>query len=77
MNVNVEIVKIEYPGEYEKELWQIDDKNKLELIPKLKEEGNVFYEKQKYEKALEKYELAFSFIDQLQLRFVIIVINYS
>ncbi|XKL68537.1 hypothetical protein PGB90_004028 [Kerria lacca] len=63
-----EIVKIEYPGEYEKELWQIDDKNKLELIPKLKEEGNVFYEKQKYEKALEKYELAFSFIDQLQLR---------
>ncbi|KAK7579658.1 hypothetical protein V9T40_000287 [Parthenolecanium corni] len=63
-----EILKVEYPGQYEQELWQIKDENKLELIPKLREEGNKFYATKDYTKALEKYELALMFIDQFQLR---------
>ncbi len=59
---------MEYPGQYEKEMWQITNENKLELIPQLKDEGNEFYRKGEYEKALEKYQLALTFIDQLQLR---------
>lgn len=65
---STEIVKVEFPGEYEQELWQIKDENKLELVPKLKEEGNQLYATKEYAKALEKYELALMFIDQFQLR---------
>ncbi|XP_065214356.1 AH receptor-interacting protein isoform X2 [Planococcus citri] len=63
-----EILNVEQPGEYEKENWQITDDNKLELIPKLKIDGNTFYESSEYEKALEKYQLGLTYIDQLQLR---------
>lgn len=67
---STEILKVEYPGQYEQELWQIKDENKLELIPKLREEGNKFYATKDYTKALEKYELALMFIDQFQLRYL-------
>lgn len=69
-----EIIKVEHPGQYEQELWQIKDENKLELIPKLKEEGNKFYTNKEYTKALEKYEIALTFIDQFQLRYLFIQI---
>lgn len=59
---------MEQPGQYERENWQITDDNKLELIPQLKEKGNEFYKSEEYDKALEKYQLALTFIDQLQLR---------
>lgn len=66
----IEIINVEQPGEYEKENWQISNDNKLELIPKLKEQGNELYKREEYEKALEKYQLALSFIDHLQLRYI-------
>lgn len=46
----------------------MDTEQKLKLIPKLKEKGNILYQNKKYEKAIEKYDLALTFIDQLQLR---------
>lgn len=63
-----ELIKVEQPDEYEKEPWQMDTEQKLKLIPKLKEKGNILYQNKKYEKAIEKYDLALTFIDQLQLR---------
>ena len=53
-----ELVRVEQPGEYEKESWAMSDEEKMVLIPKLKEEGNEFVKKKIYKEAAEKYEEA-------------------
>ena len=65
-----ELISVQQPGQYEREYWQITDVNKREMIPQLKEGGNQYYRSKEYEKAVEKYEMALNFIDQLQLRLV-------
>lgn len=47
----------------------MNSEQKLNFISQLKEKGNVLYQNKKYEEAIEKYELALTYIDQLQLRF--------
>ncbi len=53
-----ELVRVELPGEYEKESWLMTDAEKLILIPKLKDEGNDFFKRKLYNEALAKYEEA-------------------
>lgn len=64
----LEIVKIEQPNEYTKESWALTDKEKIDLIPILKEEGNKFYNEKSYENSIEKYHLAISYLEQLMLK---------
>lgn len=63
-----EVVKIEQPHEYQKDLWALDDRERIELIPKLKEEGNKFYVEKNYEMALDKYNTAIAFLEQLMTK---------
>jgi len=63
-----EVVKIEQPNEYEKDLWALDDAERIEYIPKLKEEGNRFYAEKNYEIALDKYNTAITFLEQLMTK---------
>lgn len=43
---------------------------KLAAIPKLKEDGNVYYKEKKFTEAAEKYGEALGMLEQLVLRYV-------
>lgn len=64
----LELVKVERPGEYEKESWSMDPEEKLQSIPDLKEVGNKLYNEQQYEAAAKKYAEALGRLEQLILR---------
>ena len=64
----LELLKIESPDEYKKESWQMSEKEKLDQIPKLREEGNQFYKENEFDAACQSYSLALSFIEQLMLK---------
>lgn len=53
-----ELMRVELPGEYEKESWAMTEDEKMILIPRLKEEGNELVKKKMYKEAAEKYEEA-------------------
>lgn len=53
-----ELIRVELPGEYEKESWAMSEEEKMSMIPRLKEEGNELVKKKMYKEASEKYEEA-------------------
>lgn len=63
-----EILKVEQPENYEKETWQLEEGEKIELIPKLKEQGNQEYKNKNYTKAAELYARAVGILEQLMLK---------
>nr|CAI5859102.1 unnamed protein product [Callosobruchus analis] len=64
----IEVVKIEQPDEYEKESWQMEECEKLAMVPKLKEQGNKEFQKKDYAKAAEMYSKAIGMLEQLMLK---------
>ncbi|XP_030749312.1 AH receptor-interacting protein isoform X2 [Sitophilus oryzae] len=64
----IEIVKVEQPGEYEKETWQMDTDERIDIVPKLKAEGNEQYNKKNYEEASKLYAKAIGLLEQLMLK---------
>lgn len=64
----IELLKVELPGDYKKEAWQMDLSEKLEAIPKYREEGNALYGKKKYKEAAAKYAEALGCLEQLCIR---------
>ena len=64
----IHLEKFEKSGEYEKEAWQMDEMEKLAILPKYKEEGNQLYKGKKYEEAAQKYSDALGCLEQLCLR---------
>jgi len=63
----IELLQVEYDGEYERETWQLSEEDRMVEIPKLKDEGNQLYKEGKLEAAAEKYSRAIGFLDQLML----------
>lgn len=66
--LNIELIKVEQPGEYEKESWSMNPEEKLQSIPELKDTGNKLYKEQQYEEAAKKYAEALGRLEQLLLR---------
>ncbi len=66
----MEVISIEEPESYKKETWQMDAQEKLDSIPKLREEGNSLYRQNRTEEASQKYFQAIGMLEQLMLRFV-------
>ncbi|CAH1968385.1 unnamed protein product [Acanthoscelides obtectus] len=69
LEFTMEVVKVEQPEEYEKESWQMEDSEKLEMVPKLKEQGNKEFQKKNYAKAAECYFKAIGMLEQLMLKY--------
>lgn len=63
----IELLQVENAGEYEQETWQLNEKERLNEVPKLKEEGNAFFKIGDYTEAVQKYSRAIGFLDQLML----------
>ncbi|XP_057652989.1 AH receptor-interacting protein [Diorhabda carinulata] len=68
MEFIIEVTKVEQPESYERETWQMGEDERLELIPKLKEQGNEEYKKKNYEKASDLYAKALGLLEQLMLK---------
>lgn len=59
---------MEQPENYEKESWQLEEDEKVQLIPKLKQQGNQEYVNKNYTKAAELYAKAVGMLEQLMLK---------
>lgn len=64
----LELLKVEQPGEYKKEHWAMTEDEKKDAIPKLKEEGNALYKEGRYLEASEKYFEALSYLEQMTIK---------
>ncbi|XP_060874277.1 AH receptor-interacting protein [Metopolophium dirhodum] len=68
LEFTIDLLKIEVPGSFEKETWLLDENEKRNTIPELKEAGNELYHKGKYKEAEEKYMLALGFLEQIMMK---------
>ncbi|XP_067639556.1 AH receptor-interacting protein [Eurosta solidaginis] len=68
LEFNIELISIEQPEEYEKERWQMDDKEKMTAQAILREKGNQLYKEKKYKEAEECYRKAVGMIEQLMTK---------
>lgn len=64
----IELLKKENPESHEKEVWQMDQVEKLSSIPTLREEGNQLYKQGLVEQASLKYGKALTMLEQLILQ---------
>ncbi|XP_023941417.2 AH receptor-interacting protein [Bicyclus anynana] len=62
----IEMLKVEQPHEFEKEMWQYPTEELLDLVPRLKEKGNKLYAQKLYDKAEKAYYEAISICEKLQ-----------
>lgn len=60
----LELLRVEQPGEYKQDHWAMSDAEKNIAIPVLKEEGNVLYKKGSVEAASLKYYEALSYLEE-------------
>lgn len=67
LEFTLELIKVILPDEYEKELWQMTEDEKLGNIPHLKEKGNALFRDKKYDSASEVYAKAIGILEQLML----------
>ena len=60
----IELLKVEQPGDYKMDHWAMTDYDKKRAVPKLKEEGNKLYEEGEYAKAAELYFEALCYVEE-------------
>ena len=64
----IELLQIEQPGDYKQDSWAMSDKEKADLIPKLRKEGNSLYKSGDYNGAAGKYYEALSYLESLGIK---------
>jgi len=64
----IELLKISQPDEYEKEMWQMDEKEQEEAVPRLRQQGNAFVKEKKFQEASVKYGEALSILENCSLK---------
>nr|CAG4647221.1 EOG090X09NR [Megafenestra aurita] len=64
----IEVLGVDHPESYKKETWQMDENERLEAIPRLRQEGNELYKNKKNAEAAKLYAQAIGIIEQLQLK---------
>jgi AH receptor-interacting protein len=68
LEFTIELLKVEQPEDYEKESWQMNEDEKLKLVPQLKELGNEEFKKRNYQTASDHYAKAIGIIEQLMIK---------
>lgn len=68
LEFTMEIVNVQQSEEYEKETWLMDEEERVEVIPKLKSQGNEEYNKKNFKKASDLYAKAIGLLEQLMLK---------
>jgi AH receptor-interacting protein len=63
-----ELLAVEHPGDYKKDVWEMNEEEKIKAAQVLREEGKVLYKASKHAAASEKFGKAIAIIEQLMLR---------
>lgn len=71
----LELVRVESPEEYQKESWQFKEDEKLQMVPVLKERGNIAFKNSDYKAAIEAYSMAIGFLEQLMMKYNLKIYN--
>ena len=64
----IELLKVEEPGGYKKDVWAMNEEEKLQEIPQLRQQGNDLYKEKNYSSASDCYGKAIGILEQLLLR---------
>ena len=64
----LELIKVLHPGEFEKDVYLLNDDEKKRQIPELRQAGNDLYTAGNYEKSASKYGQALQFFEDLMLK---------
>ncbi|CAG2178472.1 unnamed protein product, partial [Oppiella nova] len=68
LQFTIELLSVESPEEYDKELWQMSESELLEAIPRYRTEGNRLYSGGQHREADQLYSKAVAIVEQLLLR---------
>ena len=68
LGFEIELLNVERPGSYKQDSWAMTDKEKLDLVPQLKEAGNSLYKKGDYQMASDKYFEALGYMESLVIK---------
>lgn len=68
MAFEFELLQVDNPGTYKQDSWAMTDDEKLDLVPKLREEGNKLYRSGDNHLAADKYFEALSYLEQLSVK---------
>uniref|UniRef100_A0A3P9ISK3 AH receptor-interacting protein n=1 Tax=Oryzias latipes TaxID=8090 RepID=A0A3P9ISK3_ORYLA len=64
----IELLEVLCPGSYQLDIWAMNDKEKLDLVPQIHEEGNLLYKQGKIKEATEKYYNGIACLKNLQMK---------
>ena len=64
----LELLRVDQPGEYKKESWAMSVEEKDEAITRLREEGNALYRAGSHGEACDRYFEALGYLEELSLR---------
>ncbi|XP_054163742.1 AH receptor-interacting protein-like [Oppia nitens] len=68
LKFTIELLKVENPENYDKDVWQMSPQEMLDSIPKYRTEGNRLYTNGLYSEAAQLYSKSLSIVEQLLLR---------
>uniref|UniRef100_A0A131XI97 Putative aryl-hydrocarbon receptor-interacting protein n=1 Tax=Hyalomma excavatum TaxID=257692 RepID=A0A131XI97_9ACAR len=68
LSCTFELLKVEEPGEYEKDAWAMTAEERLRAVPALKEQGNRAFQAGDMDAAMNKYREALEHLENLLLR---------
>ena len=66
--IDLELIKVLRPGEFEKDTYLLSDEEKKRQIPELKLAGNNLYNAGQFAEAVSKYGQALQFFEDLMLK---------
>ncbi|CAN7942547.1 unnamed protein product [Ixodes pacificus] len=68
LSFTFELLKVEEPGEYAKDVWAMTAEERLGEVPRLREQGNKLFQDGETEAAMTKYKEALEHLENLLLR---------
>ncbi|XP_028314346.1 AH receptor-interacting protein isoform X1 [Gouania willdenowi] len=64
----IELVKVLPPGSFQLDVWAMTDKEKLDLVPQIHEDGNKLFKQGQIKEATEKYYNGIACLKNLQMK---------
>jgi AH receptor-interacting protein len=67
----IELLSVEQPDDYQKDSWQLNDEEKINMVKVSKDRGNEKYNAKDYKAAQESYAHAIGLLEQLMLKYLL------
>jgi hypothetical protein len=67
LEITIRLVDVLVPGEFEKEVWEMSNSERLESAPTAKSQGVAFYKKREFENASERFARAVMLLESISV----------